>query len=87
MECPICGKRMKTYAVDFIQGTLAEENNKCPEGHYSYDYHYGETVWKIGYKFLTYHFTQSEEEYRRIKEKVNQLIKQYKQPKKVRRLK
>jgi len=87
MKCPICGKKLITYGVDFIQGTLAEENNKCPKDHYSYDFHYGETVWKIEDKFLTYHYTQSEEEYCRIKKKVDKLIKKYKQPKKVRRLK
>lgn len=48
-ECPICSEPLKVdRAFAHDQGVLCEEYHACPNGHYYWDYAYGNYRWLIG---------------------------------------
>lgn len=66
-KCPICGKAAPGYHdVEWGIGTL-EEGYDCPEGHWSYQYAYGNSEETIGNEIWCCSYSVTDDELRRIR--------------------
>ena len=55
-HCDICGAELVDVSKDYDNGALLESYERCPHGHYTYEFAYGNTriaigdaVWEFSY--------------------------------------
>jgi len=65
MNCPICGKPLKNYYLDYIsEGLVCEKSGVCEDEYHSYEFVYlfGNTLEAIDDNLFRWYYNNSEEE-------------------------
>ena len=76
MKCPVCNTTVQVKISEDVM-TVLEETHICPHGHYYYEYAYGNTQIIIGDKLLTFHYSDSKEDYKRKNKKYTDTVRKY----------
>ena len=79
--CPICGMEMKTYSYIVEGYILMEGSERCPSGHYDYEYVTGVTNIRVGGITLWYNYLTHSEKVLKVNNVIGRLIERYKRQK------
>ena len=74
-ECPICGIDLIVEGTTFVGGCKGEEHIHCPNEDYYYSYTYGTTRYIIGDKRFGWHHSDTLEDKKEIRSKIDSAIK------------
>lgn len=60
--CPVCGTDIKVTHQSTLDGTLAEQDEECPNGCWASSFLYGSHQERIGEEVWTWYCTESNED-------------------------